>query len=197
MWTQEILFPLAARFFSWCGPSIKHYSIYEAGATFRKSLEIQDTREVFPVSNWPPSSKNVAKCIYLEGKKQPRKRPLKQQDKSACSMCSFHALSVTLQSLQRLEAKVVFMLGWYLIELTWTKLPASTYDRFTHKSLQTEKWHLSTFHQNIWHLNNWFWFNSEKCHHPYGKPAIGLSPWLLPSPTMALPEKLLKIYVPP
>lgn len=44
---SEILFALAVRFFSWCGPSIKHCSIYEPGATFRKSPEIQDTCEVF------------------------------------------------------------------------------------------------------------------------------------------------------
>lgn len=68
----EILFPFGVRFFIWCGPSIKHSSIYEPSATFGKSLEIQDTCEVFPVSNWLPSSKHVDKCIYLEGKKQPR-----------------------------------------------------------------------------------------------------------------------------
>lgn len=114
-------------------------------------------------------------------------------------MCSVHAAqhTVTLQSQQPLEAKVVFMLGWYLIGLTWNKLPASTHDRFICESTQSEKWHLSTFHQSIWHLNNWFWLNSEKCHYAYGKPAIGLKPQSLPFSTMALPVKLLSIYVLP
>lgn len=57
-----------------------------------------------------------------------------------CSVRAAHrAVSVRLQSLQALEAEVVFMLGWYLIELTWTKLPASAYDRFIHVSSQSEK----------------------------------------------------------
>lgn len=140
----------------------------------------------------------MAKCVIIQRGRNNQGKEHSNSRINLCSVCAAqHTLSVTLQLLQPLEAEVVIMLGWYLIVLTWTKLPASTYDRFTYKSSQSEKWHLSSFLQSIWHLNNWFWCNSEKCHYPHWKPATALKLYLLPSLTMALPVKPLNIYMLP
>lgn len=70
----EILFPLGVRFFFWCGPSSKHCSTYKPGAAFRKSLEIQDACEAFPVSNWSPLKQTCSQMYLFRGEETTKEK---------------------------------------------------------------------------------------------------------------------------